>query len=282
MNRGEFAKAQSLFLECAAIWNGAGCVLRAPVGLLFAGDCAFRLLDFAGARRLLDAALIQHRRMGNVHDAATALRMLGELELNERRFAEARAHCAESVRVFRALQDRSCGGYAAEAYAAALFAQDDHAAALREAEAAAAAFRELGAVRDHALAGVLGLTASIRLALGERDAARQALRDALVVQRRTHRDHGLPELLEKVAAMNPDARSAPALLGIASALREQWHVPVFPGEREEYERCYADVRAKHDADEFQRALAAGRTLERETAMETALTLVGDDRLTAPR
>jgi len=282
VNRGEFAKAQNLFLESAALWETAGSVLRAPLGLLCAGDCAFALLDFAGARRLLDTALIQLRRMGHVHDAASALRMLGKLALNEQRFAEACAYCAESVHIFRKLQDRSCGGFSAHVYAEALFAQGDNVAALHEAEAAAAAFRELGAVRDHALASVLGLVAGIRLASGDREAARRALRDALYAQRRTSLYYGLPELLERVAAMHPDAPSAPALLGVASALREQWHIPVFPVQREEHDRCYAAVRARYGAEAFNNGLTSGHALTRDEAIDRALGLLGDGAFTAPR
>jgi hypothetical protein len=71
------------------------------------------------------------------------------------------------------------------------------------------------------------------------------------------------------------------LLGIASALRERWHIPVFPAERQEYERCYAMVRAEHDASEFKRSLAAGSALERQDAIDRALTLL-ETTSTAPR
>src|SRR5262249_22380446 len=67
--RGDFTKAQSLFLESARLWEDAGCMLRAPLAMLFAGESAFGRLDFVVARRMLDDALIRHRQMGNVHDA---------------------------------------------------------------------------------------------------------------------------------------------------------------------------------------------------------------------
>ena len=273
LGRNEFSKAQSLFLESAAVWQAAGCVLRVPLGMQAAGHSAFFQLHFTDARRLLDAALMQHRRMGNVHDAASTLGNLGKVALNEQRFAEARAYWAESLRTFRTLQDRNCGAFAAEAYAATLLAQGDNAIALHEAEAAAAAFRELGAVRHHALARVLGLIASIHVALGDRNAARQALREALRTHRHARHDEILAGLLEKVAAMHPDAASAPALLGGASALRERSHSPLFPAERAEHERCYAEVRAKRAPEEFDRGVASGHTLTRDEAIDGALSLL---------
>jgi hypothetical protein len=129
---------------------------------------------------------------------------------------------------------------------------------------------------------VLGLIATIHAALGERDAARQGLRDALSTQRHASIDDNLAGLLEKVAAMHADAPSAPALLGTALALREQQSVPVFPVEREEYERCYGEVRIAHGASEYERALAAGRAWERERAIDSALALLEGNATTAPR
>jgi tetratricopeptide (TPR) repeat protein len=246
-----------------------------------AGQSAYFQLHFSDARCLLGAALIQHRRMGNVHDAAYTLGTLGKVAMNERRFAEAGAYWGESLGIFRTLQDRNCGAFAAEAYAATLLAQGDNGTALHEAEAAAAAFRELGDVRHHALARVLGLIATIHTALGNRDAARQALREALGSQRHASLDINLAGLLEKVAAMHPDAPSAPALLGSAAAMREQSHNPVFPAQREEYERCYAAVRAKQEPEEFERSVASGRALARDEAIGSALSLLEHGSVTSP-
>src|SRR6185369_4215741 len=106
--------ARSLFLESARLYGSARCVVGIPSAIHQAGECALEQLDFTGARRLLDDALVQHRRFGNVHDAATTLGLLGQLALNEHRLDEARAQSAESLRIFRALHDRNCGATAAE------------------------------------------------------------------------------------------------------------------------------------------------------------------------
>src|SRR5262249_37165043 len=106
--RGDFAKAQSRCLESARLWESTGCMLRAPLAMLFAGESAFGRLDFAVARRMLDDALIRHRQMGNTHDAAHTLRSLAQLALNEGRLDEAEASCAESLRIFQSLHDPNC------------------------------------------------------------------------------------------------------------------------------------------------------------------------------
>ena len=72
--------------------------------------------------------------------------------------------------------------------------------------------------------------------------------------------------------MHPDAPVAAQLLGSAAALREQLNVPLLPTERAERERRHADVRARHPDTEFNRAFAAGRTLTRDDAIQSALAL----------
>ncbi len=71
--RGQYAKARRLFLDAARLYDSVGCVIGAPLATQHAGECALEQLDFAAARRLLDDALVQHRRFGNLHDAATTL-----------------------------------------------------------------------------------------------------------------------------------------------------------------------------------------------------------------
>jgi predicted ATPase/class 3 adenylate cyclase len=273
MMRGYHAKARSLFLDSAALYESAGCVVRMPLAIQCAGQCAFEQLDFIAGRRLLDDALMRHRRLGNVHEAATTLRVLGQLALNEDRLNEARAQSAESLAMFQALHDQNCGAQTAEIHATVLCAMGDATAALRHAQSAAETFRKLGF--SHSLAGTLRIIGRVHAALGEVDAARRALFDGLIEQQRANRDIALPGLLEAIAGMHPDAPVAPQLLGSAAVLREQWNVAVFPAEREEYERWHAAVRAKHAPVDFDRAVAAGRALTRDETIQSALALLQD-------
>jgi hypothetical protein len=84
-----------------------------------------------------------------------------------------------------------------------------------------------------------------------------------------------PGFLKRSQGMYPGAPAAPVLLGSAETLRAQWNLPVFPAEREEHERWHAAVRAKHAGDDFDRAVAAGRALTRDEAIERALALLQD-------
>jgi len=268
--RGRHAEARGLFLESARLYDSSGCVVGMPVAIQYAGECAFAQLDFKAARRLLDDALVQHRRFGNVHDAGSTLSLLGQLALNEHRLDEARAQSAESLRIFRALHDQNCGANAAAIHATVLCAMGEAAAALPHAESAAETYRELGFPLS--LARILCTVGRIHATMGQVEAARRALFDGLSELRRANRDTPLPGLLEAIAAMYPDAPVAPQLLGSAAALREQWNVPVFPSEHAEHESRHAEVRARHPDADFDRAFAAGRALTRDDAIQSALAL----------
>ncbi|HEU5297150.1 MAG TPA: winged helix-turn-helix domain-containing protein [Burkholderiaceae bacterium] len=269
-DQGQHAKARDLFLQSARLGLEAGCVIDTPTAIHGAGDCALEQLDFAAARRLLDDALVQHRRTGNAHEAAQTLWLLARLALNEDRLDEARALSAESLRVFRALLDPKCGARAARIHATVLSAMGDEAAALQHAESAAETYRELGMPLSLAIS--LCTVGCIHAKLGQGDAARNALFSGLIAQQRATADTYLPEQLESIAALHPDAPVAAQLLGAAATLREQLNVLLLPYDRAQRERRHADVRMKQPAAEFNLAFAAGRALTRDDAIRSALAL----------
>ena len=273
MDRGEYAGAQEIFLESARLLENAGCVLRAPTAIQHAGECAFEQLDLTTARRLLDDALLQHRRLGNVHDAAATLRMLAHLALNEQRLDNASAQSGESLGIFRALHDPNCAARSARIHAQALCAAGDPAGALSHAQSAATTFREHGSGVE--LAGALRIVGCIHAELGDRKAARRALLDAIDAQGGVTFDRGLPRLLEAIAGMHPEAPLAAALLGNASAMRHHWKLLMLPAEREEHDRWHAAVRGAHSDGNFERAVATGSALTRDEAIKNARALLRD-------
>jgi len=268
--RGRQGEARAAFLHGANLFAEAQCVLNVPLALQGAGECALEQLDLAAARDLLERSLAQHRRFGNVHDAGNALALLAHLALNEGRLQEARAHCEESVGIFRALHDPNCGAHAADVQARVLCAAGEPGAALASAESAATTFRTLGF--PHSLAHALRTMARAHTALGDDDAALRALFDGLAELQRASRDFALPPLLEAIAGLHPDTPVAPALLGSAATLRERLNVPLYVYERAERDARYAAVRERHPASAFEEAFAAGRALARDDAIARALAL----------
>jgi predicted ATPase/class 3 adenylate cyclase len=270
--RCDYGEAQIIFLESARRWDDTGCVLRAPLARVYAGGCALEQLDFTNAHRLLDTALIEHRRMGNVHDAATTLRSLAELALNEKRLEDARMLGAESVRMFHEIHDPNCGARSATVQASVLCAIGEAKEALAHAESVVETYRRTGASKPMLAAGLRALV-RVHAAVGDENATRKALVEALEAHRVLDRNRSLPGLLETAARMEQESEAAPKLLGSAKAMRERWCAAVPPAESDEHARCHAAVRAAWDAPEFERLFAAGHALDRDAAIETALALV---------
>ena len=271
--RGQYSEARSLHQDAVRVCSDAGCVIDIPTALHYAGECALEQLDFAAARRLLDDALVQHRRIGNLHDTGSTLGLLGRLALNEGHLDEARALSSESLRIFRALHDPKCSAHTAMIHATVLDATGDGAAALVQAQSAAETYRELELPARRARA--LCMVGCMHAALGQAPAARRALFDGLFQQQRSNRDAQLPELFESIASLHPDATVAAQLLGSAAAVRERLNVPLLPVERVERERRHANVIAKHSAEAFEQAFALGRALTRDDAIQAALGLRAD-------
>ena len=269
MLRGRPAEGQRLFLESASHFDRGGCMVMQALARTWAGQCAVDRFAFDEARTLLDEALAEHRRLGNVHDAGTTLRALAKLDLNAGDLAAALRASEESVTIFRALHDPNCGARSTLVQSEVLHAMGDYRLALRHAEESAAVEAQLGF--HHNRAGALWLAGRSHEAQGDSRAARDAYFEGLrEVMQATQRAQ-LPFLLEAIAGTHPDADAAPRLLGAASAMREARGAAVFPSERADVERWHVSVRAAHDA-QFEHEFEVGRTMTHDDAIAAALLL----------
>ncbi|MES2103742.1 MAG: winged helix-turn-helix domain-containing protein [Pseudomonadota bacterium] len=268
--RSEYANAQELFSEGTKLLREAGCLIHIASALHYAGYCAIEQLDFSAARLLLDDALVQHRRVGNVHDAATTVFLQGRLALREHRLDEAHALAMESLRIFQSLHDPKCEAENALDLATVLLAMGDAEAALPLAEHAAAAYRGLELFR--AATWALRTVGCIHARLGQNGKARHALFSGLLgLQERGH-NTSLPELLEGIAGMHPNTPVAAQLLGAAESQREQRGIPIPSHESAERQRWHKTVRAELADAAFKHAFATGRSMTRDETIEAALAL----------
>jgi tetratricopeptide (TPR) repeat protein len=267
--RGRIADAQHQFLESAGHFDRGGCVLMAALARASAGQCALDCLDFETARALLDGALAEQRRLGNLHDAGTTLRSLAQLDLNVGRFDEALRASEQSAAIFRALHDPNCGARTALVSGEVLQAMGQHALALRHAEDAAAVAANLEF--HHSRAAALWLAGRAQQSQLDLEAAKRAYFEALREIKLTTQDALLPALLEAIAGTHPDAPLAVRLFGKAAALREARNLPVPSYYRAESERRMEALRVVH-GDTFERELTAGRSIARDDAIAMALTL----------
>jgi tetratricopeptide (TPR) repeat protein len=274
--RDRFADAQRLCLESAAQFDRGGCVLMAALARGWAGQCAIERLDFQSARSLLEGALAEQRRLGNVHDAGTTLRSLAQLDLNIGSLDEALCACEESAAIFRTLHDPNCGARTNLVSGSVHYAMGEHELALRHAKDAAETSGSLGF--HHNRAAALWLIGRAQQERHDLDAAMVAYFEALREIKLTTHDALLPALLEAAAGTHPGAPVAPRLIGCASAIREVRNIAVFPSERRDIERWIAAVKAAH-RDAFEREFAEGRSMTRDDAIAEALTLQAVERAT---
>jgi len=249
--------------------------MMAALARSWAGQCAVDRLDFDAARPLLESALAEHRRLGNVHEAATTLRWLAQLSLNTADLHQARRASEESLNAFRGLHDRNCGSLSTLVLANVLHAMGDHALALHHVEDAANVAAQLGF--HHSRANAFWIAGRVHESRGEASAARDAYFAGLREAKLATSDAALPGLLEAIAGMHPESAAAPRLLGAAAAARQLHDAPTAPFEQDDVNRWYAAVRSAHGPD-FEPAFAAGRSLSREEAIATALSLARGDCL----
>ncbi|HEY4138518.1 MAG TPA: tetratricopeptide repeat protein, partial [Casimicrobiaceae bacterium] len=267
--RGQLDDAERLFLESAAHFDRGGCVLRAALARTWAGQCAIDRLDFDGARELLEGALAEHLRLGNVHDAATTRRALGKLRLNVGRLHDARSESEESTRIFRALQDPHCGARSTIVLAEVLHALGDDSLALEHLEQSTAVLARLGF--DHNRAIAQWLAGRCHESLGDHRAARQAYLEALHCINRTSVTSPVPGMIEALAGAHPGAPFAPRLLGFAAAMRKAANLSALPSDESDRQRWIAAVQRVH-RDRFESEFATGRSMTRDDAIAAARAL----------
>jgi tetratricopeptide (TPR) repeat protein len=251
-----------------------------PLARQMAGGSALEQQEFASARRLLEDALMGHRRMGNVHDGASTLRLLAVLDYNDGALDKASARCDESLRMFHALHDPNCAGVSQLTRSQIALARGDSAEGIEAAQAAVDTFVSWGL--SSRVSNALEILARGHAASGARDAARRALRQAVEEQTRRGHPYWLPSLLEAIAAFAPEHPQAAELLGFAAIVREQANVPVFPAERRLHASRHEDVRAAQGDAAFDAAIARGRALAAADALARATDVLNDNPLPVRR
>jgi hypothetical protein len=127
--------------------------------------------------------------------------------------------------------------------------------------------------------GNLGAAATAR---GEHAAAQELLQESLALQRELGDKEGLAECLERlagVASVRAQPTRAARLFGAVEALRDALGAPWAPSLREVYTRSLAAARADLGEDVFVAALADGRAMTVDQAVEYGLTVEDDARAT---
>lgn len=237
-----------------------------------AGLLAYRQVDYAVARALLEQSLAIRRRLGDRKGIGVTLGNLGMIASDEGDLAAALALHGESLAIARELGNRVGVAASLANLGIASQGQGDSAAARERFVECLEIWRDLG--DQHAAAMTLHQLAMIHL--GERDhAAASALyRESLAILRdlglRGRIVYSLEELGTVAAAVGDSVRGA-RLWGAEMRLREEIGLPKPPNEQHDADQRIADARAALDDDAaFDRAWQEGRAMSLEQAIDYAL------------
>jgi non-specific serine/threonine protein kinase len=247
--------------------------IRRIRALQAAGDLAWRKGDLAVANARLEASLQMARKLGDTRQIARSAWQLGALIQQRRDPRASRAYLDESLRFGREVGDDLLVGNVLSSLGEAARIEGEWARAVALYDESLAIHRHLG----H-LAGTSVTLCNLGAALcevGNVEAAHSCYLEALPGLRELGNAMGLSLALDGLAAVASKrgewARAA-RLAGAAAALREPIGGALEPADRSVRERCLRAVREHLDEAALEAALAEGRVMARDQAIEDAVSM----------
>jgi predicted ATPase/DNA-binding CsgD family transcriptional regulator len=267
-NQGDYARAEALCAEGLRLARQAGDRTVQAAALLGLGHAATWGRESSQARALFEECLALYRALGDEWGLAVTLTYLGNIAFFGRDFAAARPLLEEASALFHQL--REAWGLAVSSYSLglALLSQrrgDPAAGAhLREAELI---LRRLGDLR-----GLIRIASGLgRLALDTHDLAlaRSHFHEGLSLSQEVGDKWGIANCLDGFAGLyvlQGQAELAARLFGVAEGQREQIGAGLPPAFQAWRERELSMVRTTLGQAPFAAAIAAGRQLTLEQAL----------------
>jgi predicted ATPase len=260
---GKNETARLRLQESEAIWRQLGNQQGLARALTFLG-----LLE--GRLATIDEGIAHYRQGNDRYGLGLALSISGILAAELGDFAQSRSRQAESLAIFRAIR-------APWGIAQTLNALGDLARSQDDDSGAAAYYREsLAVCREHGIEPIvpsllhnLGLLA---LRSGDVAEAEQLYQESLAAFDNLHDSRGVAECLAGlagVATARHESRRAARLFGAGEALLEDVNATIWRGNRADYERNLAALRAQVDETTLAEAWAAGRALSQQEAVAEA-------------
>jgi predicted ATPase/DNA-binding SARP family transcriptional activator len=273
--QGDYARAQALFEAAVPLVRELGDE-EAVAGLANnLGVIALHHAEYDRARGLFEESLALRRRLGDGWGVATSLNNLGATAGKQGDAARARGYYEESLALQRGMGNTHGTAVCLGNLAAIAYTGGDWVGAERLYEESLALRRHLG--DRTGIADALGKLGVVALRRGEAERARILYHESLPLLRELGDRERIARELVGIAELAL-ARERPAdavrLLGAAEAIREAIGAPSTPDERREEERCATAARAVLGDVIFPAALAEGRALSTEAAIDLALELLG--------
>ena len=270
-SQGDYAAAHSLYEESLTISRELGDKRGIAAALNGLGIVAWYQGDYAAARSLYEESLAIRRELGDKQGIAKSLNNLGLVALGLGDYAAARPLYEESLAIIRELGDRQLIAYSLGNLENVALGKPDYVAARSLYEESLEILRELG--DKGGIAESLTNLGSVACKQGNYVAARPLYEESLAIFRELGDKRAIVYTLEgfvALAAAQGQPERALHLAGAAAALRETIGAPLPPTEQEEFERHLEMARQTLDEEAAAKALANGRAMTLEQAIEYAL------------
>jgi len=291
--QGDYVRAGALLAEARVLFRQARDRWWTGYALSVHGLCTFYEGTYERAAALFKESLNEFRALDDAWGIGVSLACLGRVATARGEQSRAAELFEASVHVQRQVGDSFVLAQALLFRGRATLARGDYTGATNDAEECLHLFRSLRHRRGMGYA--LASLSQVARARGDRARTLALLAEGLALHAEQGDRAGVAERLEAMAGASVLAgrhglrRDAPTrdalvraarLMGAAEALREAIRAPLRPGERRDYDRDVAFVRAQLGSSLLESAWAEGHAMPLERAIEQALALA--DEPDAPR
>ena len=267
----DFARARRLYEESLALRRKLGDKIGIANSLNNLGNVAKSEDSYVSAQVLYEESLAIQREMGDKIGIANSLNNLGQVMQAQGGHDSARLLYEESLALRRDLAHKDGIANCLRNLGNLAYAQSDYAHARALHEESLAIWRELG--DKIGVVNSLHNSGQAAQAQGDYVAARVLHQKSLTMARELEEVEGVACGLEAFSSLalneRQEERSA-CLWGAAAMLRETFSCPLRLADQEEHNRRIANLAAALDPDIYQAALARGRSMGFEQAIEYAL------------
>ncbi|MBI5651810.1 MAG: tetratricopeptide repeat protein [Chloroflexi bacterium] len=243
-------------IACASFWLGFS---------------SFFLNDFETAHNLLNASLTISQELGHALYIARSQLRLGDVAQNQGEFELAQQLFTESIERFQSLGSNQEIASVLSSMGDLARLQGDYQRATKLYEECIKLERENG--EKLGLAGAISSLGFVLFRVGDYAKARTTFETSLILSQELGQMVGicvgLVGMAEVISAMGK-AEQAMRLLHVVEASIRKSKIVIWRPDRMEYDYIWASVRAKLDVATFEKALAEGRAMTLDQAIEYAL------------
>jgi predicted ATPase/DNA-binding CsgD family transcriptional regulator len=270
MLRGHLSEARQWLEQALPRSDGLALAIRAKA-LNAAGVLAGMQDDNDAAEAWFQSSLALWREIGDQARMGSAVGNLGLVAQNRHDVQRALECFEQAQALYTAAGDQHGIATSIGCRARVARQQGKHREAHALFDQTVRLFRELG--DDHLLANSYANLGHTSLTMGNLEAAAASFRQSLELRQALGNKVGVAECLEGFAAVAGaagQARRAARLYGAADALRELTGTPVSTTDRAEHDQLLGRIRRRLSESSFATEWAAGRGIELEQAVHTAM------------